>query len=161
MMDLTITPEHRWLHRLVGEWTSEVECIMAPGEAAMTMRGRETVSPLGDAWIIGRGEGEMPGGGTGHTVLTLGYDPAKGRFVGSFIGSMMTMMWIYDGALDAEGRVLTLDSQGPDFGTPGRVALYQDIIEMDSPDARIMRSRMQVADGAWHPVMTARYRRVG
>lgn len=161
MMDVTVTEEHRWLQHLVGEWTSEAECIMAPGEAAVTMRGRETVSPLGDVWIIGRGEGEMPGGGTGHTVLTLGYDPAKGRFAGSFIGSMMTMMWLYDGALDADRRVLTLDSQGPDFSTPGRVALYQDIIEVESPDARTMTSRMQDAGGAWHHVMTARYRRVG
>lgn len=161
MMDLTVTAEHRWLHRLVGEWTSEAECVMGPGQPAATMRGRESVSALGDVWVIGRGEGEMPGGGTGHTVITLGYDPAKGRFVGNFVGSMMNMMWLYEGALDAEGRVLTLDSHGPDFGKPGRTALYQDIIEMQAPDARSMTSRMQDADGAWHHVMTARYRRVG
>ncbi len=161
MMDLTITPEHRWLQRLVGEWTSEAACVMAPDQDPVTMPGREAVSALGDVWIIGRGEGEMPGGGTGHTILTLGYDPAKGRFVGSFIGSMMTTLWLYDGTLDAAGRVLTLDSSGPDFSTPGRVAPYQDIITLETPDARTMTSRMQAADGAWHTVMTARYRRVG
>ncbi len=161
MMELTVTEEHRWLQRLVGEWTSEAECVMGPDQPVATMRGRETVTALGDVWVTGHGEGEMPGGGTGRTLITLGYDPAKGRFVGSFVGSMMTMMWLYDGALDAEGRVLTLDSQGPDFGTPGRVALYQDIIEVNAPDRRTMTSRMQDADGAWHHVMTARYRRVG
>jgi len=161
MMDMTITEEHRWLQRLVGEWTSEAECIMAPGQSPTTLRGRETVSALGDVWVMGKGESEMPGGGTGRTVITLGYDPAKGRFVGSFIGSMVTMMWLYEGSLDSEGRVLMLDSSGPDFSTPGRTALYQDIITMDAPDARTMTSRMQDADGAWHPVMTARYRRVG
>lgn len=161
MMDVTPTEAHRWLQRLVGEWISEAECVMGPDQPSVTMMGRETVRMLGDIWMIGDGTGEMPGGGTGHTVMTLGYDPGRGRFVGSFIGSMMTMMWLYDGALDAEQRVLTLDAEGPDFGIPGRVARYQDIITMLDADTRSMTSRMQDAEGAWQPVMSARYRRVG
>lgn len=161
MMDEKPTAEHRWLQRLVGEWSSEAECVMGPDQPAVTMRGRESIRALGDFWVIGTGEGEMPGGGTGHTVITLGYDVAKRRFTGNFVGSMMTMMWLYDGALDAGQTVLTLDSEGPDFATPGRRAPYQDIIEVPSTDQRIMRSRMQDAEGNWQPVMTARYRRVG
>ena len=45
--------------------------------------------------------------------MTLGYDPVQKRFVGTFIGSMMTHMWIYNGTLDAAGKVLTLDTEGP------------------------------------------------
>ncbi len=161
MMDDKPTEQHRWLQRLLGEWTCESECVMAPGQAPITMRGRERVRALGDFWVIGEGESEMPGGGSGQTIITLGYDVAKGRFTGSFIGSMMTMMWLYDGALDAGGQVLVLDSHGPDHGTPGRVALYQDSVEMQGPDSRTLSSRMQGADGQWHHVMTARYRRVG
>ena len=161
MTNVTPTEEHRWLQRMLGEWTSEAECVMGPGQPSITMRGRETVRSLGDAWVIGDGEGEMPDGGTGRTVITLGYDPEKRQFVGSFIGSMMTMMWVYEGRLDAARKVLTLDSHGPDHGTPDRTALYQDIIEMTSPDQRIMMSRMQDKDGNWQHVMSARYRRVG
>jgi len=36
-------------------------------------------------------EKEMPDGGTGKTVMTLGYDPQNNRYVGTFIGSMMTL----------------------------------------------------------------------
>ena len=161
MMDEKATEQHRWLQRLVGEWTSEAECVMGPDQPTMTMRGRESIRPLGEFWVIGTGQGEMPGGGTGHTVITLGYDVARGRFTGNFVGSMMTMMWLYDGELDAGGTVLTLDSEGPDMGTPGRSAHYQDIIEVPSADQRIMRSRMKDAEGNWQSVMTARYRRVG
>ncbi|WP_439599364.1 DUF1579 domain-containing protein [Falsiroseomonas sp.] len=161
MMDVTPTAEHRWLQRLAGVWTSEANCVMGPDQPAVTMRGRETVRMLGDVWMIGEGTGEMPDGDTGRTVMTLGFDPAKGRFVGSFIGSMMTMMWLYDGALDAAGRVLTLQAEGPDMGTPGRIALYHDIIEMLDDGTRSLTSRMQDADGQWQPVMSAHYRRVG
>ena len=66
----------------------------------------------------------MPGGGPATTLMTLGYDPEKKRFVGTWIGSMMTHLWIYDGALDAAGKVLTLDAEGPSFagdGTHGEV----------------------------------------
>jgi Protein of unknown function (DUF1579) len=31
----------------------------------------------------------------------------KKRFVGTWIGSMMTYMWVYDGELDRSERVLT------------------------------------------------------
>lgn len=161
MMEATTTDEHRWLQQLVGEWTSEASCVMGPDQPPITLRGRETVRTLGDFWTIGEGEGEMPGGGVGHTIITLGYDVAKARFVGSFIGSMMTMMWIYDGTLDESGKVLTLEAHGPDFSTPGRVALYQDIVAMESPDTRTLTSRMRDAEGNWVAVMSGRYRRVG
>jgi hypothetical protein len=101
----------------------------------------------------------MPGGEVGITMMTLGYDPVKQRFVGTFIGSMMTHMWIYSGTLDAAGKVLTLDTMGPDFsGAPGLIP-YQDIIEFLSDDHRLLRSQLRDKDGNWQPFMAAHYRR--
>jgi hypothetical protein len=91
--------------------------------------------------------------------MTLGFDPAKGRFVGSWAGSMMTHFWVYEGSLDASGQVLTLDCEGPDYETPGRMAPYQDIIELKGDDRRILRARTHGADGAWKDLMTVEYRR--
>ena len=91
--------------------------------------------------------------------MTLGYDPQSKRFVGTFIGSMMTHMWIYNGTLDASGKVLTLDTEGPDFsGAPGLVP-YQDIIEFVSDDHRTLKSRLRDKDGNWNHFMEAHYRR--
>ena len=91
---------------------------------------------LDGTWVLVEGEGEMPGGGgPATTVMTLGYDPQKKRFVGTWIGSMMTHLWIYDGELDASGRVLTLESEGPKMDAEGKlvegqVAKYRDIIDL-------------------------------
>jgi hypothetical protein len=38
-------------------------------------------------WVLAEGEGGMAGGIAATTLMTLGYDPAEGRFVGTWIGS--------------------------------------------------------------------------
>jgi len=152
--------QHAWLQRLVGEWTSEFEACMKPGEPPIKLHGREIVRPVGDVWIIGEGEGEMPGGGTSHTMLTLGFDPETRRFVGAWIGSMMTHLWIYNGSLDAEERVLTLECEGPKFDGTGGTTKYKDIYKVVSDHERILTGNILGPDGTWSEMMTATYRRV-
>ena len=151
--------QHRWLHKLVGEWTYEGEASMAPGQPPMKMAGIERVRSLGGLWTMGEGESEMPDGSPATTVMTLGFDPKRGRFVGTFIGSMMTHLWLYEGELDAADKVLTLDADGPSFTDPSATAKYQDVIEFVSDDHRVLRSRTPGPDGQWLEFMTAHYRR--
>lgn len=159
MMRAEPSKEHEWLHRLVGEWTFEAEAMMAPGELPAKTAGTETVRSLGGLWTVAEGEGEMPGGGTGTSIMTLGYDPQRQRFVGTWIGSMMTHLWVYEGSLDAGERVLTLESEGPGFSGDGTLAKYRDVIELKSDDHRVLTSHVQGEDGGWQPFMTAHYRR--
>ena len=108
-------PEHQWLQQLVGEWTLEGAASMAPGEPSETSTGTERVRSIGDLWIVAEGQVERPGAAPETMLMTLGYDPQTQRFVGTWIGSMMTHLWVYDGALDAASKVLTLESEGPDM----------------------------------------------
>jgi hypothetical protein len=151
--------EHAWLQKLVGEWTTEAEAVMGPGKPPEKFTGTERVRPVGGLWVMCEGRGEMPGGGAATTVMTLGYDPAKKRYVGTFLGSMMTHLWVYDGGLDPAGRVLTLDTEGPSFGDPGKMATYKDVIEFKGDDHRVLTSHLLGEDGQWHGFMTAHYRR--
>ncbi len=151
--------EHRWLLRMVGDWSMEATCSMGPDQPPGHFKGRETMRRLGDIWVVGEGEGEMPDGGTGHTMITLGFDPLRRRFTGTFIGSMMTHLWLYDGTL--EGDTLTLNAQGPSFGDPSKMSNYQDIITLRSDDERRLTSRVQGEDGRWTEFMSATYRRTG
>jgi len=43
--------------------------------------GTESVRSLGGLWILAEGQGETPGSGSATTILTLGYDPQRKRFV--------------------------------------------------------------------------------
>lgn len=153
------TKEHHWLQRLVGEWTFEIEASMGPEQPPAKQTGREVVRSLGGLWTIGEGEGEMPGGGISQSIMSLGYDPRTQRFVGTFIASVMTHLWPYSGTLDAQQKVLTLDSEGPSFTDENTFAIYQDIIEFISDDHRTLSSQYQAPSGEWVSFMKAHYRR--
>ena len=112
-MDMEPQKEHQWLQKFVGEWTYESEAQEGPDTPAEKMIGTETVRSLGGFWIVAEGQGSMPGGEVGTTMMTVGYDPQKQRYVGTYIGSMMSYLWVYDGELDADERVLTLAADGP------------------------------------------------
>jgi hypothetical protein len=159
VMDAAPQKEHRWLERLVGDWTSETEVPTEPGKAPATLKGTERVRSLGGLWVVAEGEGEMPGGGAMTTVMALGYDPTRKRVVGTFVGSMMTHLWLYEGALDAAERVLTLETEGPSMAGDGTMARYRDTIEFEGDDRRVFTSRVRRDDGTWHAFMTAIYRR--
>ncbi|MEW6487043.1 MAG: DUF1579 domain-containing protein [Thermodesulfobacteriota bacterium] len=151
--------EHRWLQRLAGEWTFEAEARMGPDAPVETFGGTETVRPVGELWIQAEGRGDTPEGIPVTSLLTLGYDPRRRRFVGTFLASVMTHLWVYDGTLDAAERVLTLDTEGPDMSDESKTARYQEAIELQSDDHRVFTSRVLGADGTWREVMRAHYRR--
>jgi hypothetical protein len=153
-------PEHDWLQQLVGEWEMEAESVTGPGQPPAKSKGFERVRSLGGLWVVCEGQGEMPGGGTANMIMTLGYDPRLRRYVGTWVGSMMTNMWVYNGTTDPAGRVLTLDTEGPDFASGGdKTARYQDVIEIVSEDHRTLTSRTPGPDGKWVEFMKAHYRK--
>jgi hypothetical protein len=149
--------EHKWLQRLVGEWTSEGTMLMGPDQPPMNSTGTYSVKALGDVWIVGEMTGEMPGSGESSTsIISLGYDPEKEKCVGTFISEMMSGMWVYEGVL--KGDVMTLDTEGPSFTGEGR-AKYQDIVEIKSDDEHTLSSQVQGDDGKWTPFMTMTFKR--
>ncbi|MBE9079093.1 DUF1579 domain-containing protein [Romeria aff. gracilis LEGE 07310] len=150
--------EHQWLQKLVGEWTYETEAMMGPDQTPEKSTGTESVRSLGGLWILAEGQGEMPGcNDTATTMMTLGYDPQKQRFVGTFIVSMMSYLWIYEGELDTAQTRLTLNAEGPSMTEEGKMAKYQDIIEFINEDHRVLTSHVLSDDGQWHQFMTAHY----
>lgn len=155
--------QHEWLTRLVGSWTFTGTGDMGPDHPPHDFSGTEEVRELGGLWIVMEGQGLMPDGTPAQTLMTLGYDTAADAFAGSWVGSMMTHMFRYEGSQDASGKILTLDTTGPSFAPgaePGAMARYQDIIEQVSDSHRVLRSRMVHEDGSLTQFMEAHYHRV-
>ncbi|WP_321477501.1 DUF1579 domain-containing protein [uncultured Paludibaculum sp.] len=151
--------EHEWLHKLIGEWQYEVEATMAPGQPPAQSKGSEVVRSIGGLWAVAEGEGDMPGCGPATSVMTLGFDSRTKRFVGTWIGSMMTHLWIYDGELNAAGNTLTLESEGPAMKDQSQLARYRDVMGFVSNDHRTLTSQVLEDDGTWRAFMLANYRR--
>jgi Protein of unknown function (DUF1579) len=87
LMQFQPEKEHQWLRKLVGEWTYEVEARIGADKPVEKFTGSESVRSIGDFWVQCEGRGQMweasETGGTAIMVMTLGYDPHKGRFVGT------------------------------------------------------------------------------
>jgi hypothetical protein len=158
MHDAKPEKEHLWLKKLVGEWTYEAEMIMGPDQPPMKNGGRESVRAIGDFWVLGEGTGTMPDGAPATMLITIGYDPAKKRYVGTWVGSMMPLLWVYDGEVDAAGKKLSLYAVGPNWEGEGTTN-YCDAIEWVDDNHRIFTGSKQGADGKWSTFMTTHYYR--
>jgi hypothetical protein len=154
----TPVKEHAWLARFVGEWETEADISCDPSQPPMKCLGTESARMLGGFWLVAQGRSDM-GGMPFESVLTLGYDPEKQKYVGSWIDSMTGYLWKYEGAVNAAGTILTLDIEGPSPAGPGKLARYKEATEFKSPDHRIFTSSIQGEDGNWTSTVTVNYRK--
>jgi hypothetical protein len=150
--------EHEWLKQFVGEWETTAEASMGPGQPPMTCQGTMSSRMLGGFWMISESKIEVTGSPmTG--VLTVGYDPQKKKYVGTWIDSMMNHLWRYEGALDETGKKLTLEAEGPNFMQAGKTARFRDAYEFKSADHIVTTASMEDEDGKWITFMTGEARR--
>ena len=150
---------HQWLDQLLGTWA--VESKMTDGESgpAAECTGTDTVRSLGGRWVICELESELPILGPMSAVLTLGYNSQTGKYQGTWVDSMQDHMWVYEGTLDAAGKILTLEAEGLNMMDPtAGNTMYRDVIEIKSPDHRTLTSSVLV-EGEWVQFVTAEYRR--
>jgi len=161
MPAMTVQPqkEHQWLRKFAGEWGFQGEAAMGPGKPPVTWEGTVSVRSIAGVWVVQEWEGEEPDGSRGISITTLGFDPQKRRFVGTFIGTMVTHLWVYEGTLDAAERVLTLEAEGAGMMDEAKMAKYRDVYELESDDHRTLTSYVLGDDGDWQQMMRAHYRR--
>ncbi len=155
----TPTAEQKWLEKFTGEWTTDSKGKMGPDQPEMECRGTLKSRSLGGFWVVNELVGDMVGEPmTG--IQTIGYDEAKKMYVGTWVDSMSSFMWKYEGTVDKSGKTLTLEADGPNFIEQGTMTKFQDIYEFKSADEIIMSSRMLGSDGKWVTFMAGIAKRV-
>jgi hypothetical protein len=150
--------EHQWLNQLVGDWDTEGEIHMAPGMEPIKSTGTDTSRMLGGFWLLSDVKGEMMGM-TMEAKLTIGYDAEKKKYVGSWVDSMTSYMWTYEGSVDDSGKVLTLNTQGPCPQRGGQMTNFKEVMEIKNKDERTFTSSYQEEDGKWTKMVAVKYRR--
>jgi hypothetical protein len=148
------TPEHAWLQQLVGDWKVRASATSGPDQPEMEFASTERVRSLGGLWVLAEGDADMAGTPL-RSQMTIGYDPAQGQFVGTWIDSVQTHLWTYLGSLDETRTKLTLEAEGPAFHDPAATATYRDTIEIVDADHKRMISAMRNPDGTWTEYMRA------
>ncbi len=148
--------QHRGLDQFVGSWRIEQTCHTPDGKTNQ-VQSEMTCRMLGGLWLILDQSGTSDEGDW-TCMTTLGYDPKKNQYIGTFVGSMMTHMWEYQGQVDASGKRLPLSTVGPTFDGAG-TANYRDTIEVVSADVWRFTSDMEQKDGEWSQIMAATHTR--
>ena len=141
-------PQHHWLDQLIGNWKIEHHCEMPDGSRSKT-DGKMHCRSLGGMWLISESEGVSPEGEAWSSIMTVGFDTVLQRFVGTFVGSMMSNVWHYQGDLDESQRRLPLECEGPKFDGAG-TCQYRDTIEIVDANRWLFTSEFQNDDGQWY-----------
>lgn len=139
--------EHKWLEQLTGEWESETECFM-PGAEGVKGKLTESAKMMGGFWLITNGTGEVMKMKM-TTLLTLGYDAEKKKYVGTWVDSMTSTLWNYEGTVDESGKKLTLETEGPCPLKGGKTGKFREVVEILDKDHKVFTSSMQGDDGKW------------
>lgn len=150
--------EHEMLQQLAGEWEASADVSMGPGTPTMKFTATENYRKIGPFWIVGESTGtvgEMPV----ESMLTLGYDLSKNKIVGSWVDSVQTYQWVYEGNFDETGKVLTLETKGPCPMKPGTLSNFKEVIEFKDKDHKVFTSSMQQEDGTWMEIMSVESKR--
>ena len=150
--------EHQWLKQFVGQWKSNAEGLAGPDQPPIKCEGTMNYRMLGELWLVSDFKAEVMGTTT-NAVQTIGYDPAKKKYVGTWIDSMNNTMWQYAGSVDESGKILTLEAEGPNFMAEGKLTKFKDTYEFKSPDHIVAASSMLGEDGKWVTFMTGNMRR--
>ncbi|HMP79423.1 MAG TPA: DUF1579 domain-containing protein [Pirellulaceae bacterium] len=140
--------EHQWLKQFAGKWESTSEVMMGPDQPPMIVSGSMSARMLGEFWMIGELKAEMMGMEI-TAINTIGFDSKAKRFIGTWVDSSSDHVWHYKGSLDASGKVLTLEAEGPNFADPEKTTLFRDIYEFKAADHLVLLSQMRDENGEW------------
>ncbi len=149
--------EHQWLDQLVGEWNAAHSCTMPDGKVSQAF-GTMVCRSLRGMWLVCDSNGKSTEGEVWSSIMTVGFDPGKDRYVGTFIGSMMANIWLYEGDIDATGKRLPLETEGAAFVGSG-TCKYRDTIEIVDSDSWLFTSEFQTEAGDWNQFMRIEHKR--
>jgi hypothetical protein len=127
-------PEHELLKKDVGTWDATVEMTMAPGAAPTVSKGTEVVTMLGGFWQLSEFKSELMGQpfeGRG----TVGFDPAKKKYVGTWVDTMTPGYATVEGTYDAATKTLTATMDGP--GPTGERVQMKETTEWKADGTRV------------------------
>ncbi len=147
------TKEHQWLKQFQGEWTTQQKGDLGPGQPPMACSGTITSRMVGGFWVVNEMKGDIMG--VPMTGLqTIGYDVSKKKYVGTWVDSMTSFIWHYEGNVDETGKILTLEADGPNFMAEGKLTKFRDIYEFKPTGEIAIYSKMLGEDGKWVTFMT-------
>ena len=147
-------PEHQRLMNEVGTWDAVVEMMSEDGKPTKDTAVSE-ITAIGGFWVVDDFKGSIAGGPF-HGHGTTGYDPAKGKYVGTWIDSMSPSVMAMEGTYDAAKKALTMTGMGP--GPDGKALLHRMVTTEKDANTRVFEMFVS-GEGKEMKIMTITYTR--
>jgi hypothetical protein len=147
-------PEHQLLKDDVGTWDAMVE--MLEGPPSPPSKGVEINTLLGGLWLVSDFKSDMMGMAfQGHG--TSGWDPARKKYVGTWVDSMAWGIHNLEGTYNPATKTLTSVMEGPD--ATGKMTKMRTTSVWTGKDTRVFTMYATGKDGKEAPTMRIKYTR--
>ncbi len=110
----TTGTQHKLLANMEGSWNTSSKSWLEPGKPPVESTGAcEQKMILGGRFLQMMYSGDMMGQPFNGIGVT-GYDNQKQKYVSTWMDSMSTSIFLFEGTGDTEGQVITQECQGED-----------------------------------------------
>ncbi len=149
------TAEHKLLKDHAGTWKVACKFYMDPSQPPMETNATERIDMVGEFWTVSRFETSMMGAPfTGSA--TLGYEPSSGKFVSTWVDSMMPVLCTLSGKQKGD----TIHLEGAFLSCATNSVLKHRATEKHiSKNERIFEMFCTMPDGTEVKMMTNHYKR--
>jgi Protein of unknown function (DUF1579) len=144
-------PEHQKLHAHAGTWDAAIDAMGEQSKGVSVAKVE-----LGGFWLVDHFTADFGGmafEGRGFT----GYDPIKGKYVGTWCDSFSPSMMVLEGSYDAAGKMLTMSGMG--VGQDGKPAMHRMVTTLTGANTMTFEMFVTGADGTEAPMMKITYTR--
>jgi hypothetical protein len=153
------TKEHDLLRKFAGEWQITKMMVPMPGDdPTLPCEGTESAKMVGGFWLVAQTEAKYADKPFQCSV-TIGYDEKTKKYTGTYVDSKDSTLWQYVGEVDAKGKKLTAEGEGPSPHEPTKKAKFRVALELEGDDRKVYSSYYQDENGRWWPRMTVEYQR--
>jgi hypothetical protein len=148
--------EHQRLLACVGNWNCALEMMGPDGKPAMSKGTTVLKAGPGGLWLIEDFTGEMMGAPFfGHGVI--GYDPAKAKYVMTWVDSYSASAMSLEGTYDQKTKAMTLTGMGP--GMDGKPVMHRMVTTDKDANTRVFEMFAPGPDGKEMKMLTITYTR--
>jgi hypothetical protein len=139
------TEQHRKLRAEVGTWDVTIKSWADPNGDPIESKGTETDRLMpGGLWLIQDFRGEF-GGASFRGHGTMGYDPFKKKYVGTWVDSMSSSLMTIEGDFEADGKTLVMEGNATNPADGGAIPVRLTTVATGD-DTRVFTMNMKMGD---------------
>ena len=153
-MTIGKSPEHAVFDLDVGTWDADILVTPQPDAPPVPSRGvAKNRLACGGRWLITDFENETSGF-EGHGVY--GYDPAKQKYVGTWVDNMRSFLAVAEGKWDKDTMTMTYTTEA-EIG--GKKVKWREVTDKKQPDVMVFKQYFPKPGGGESVMMEVTYRR--